>query len=159
MIEVLKRTSDALAGGMAGAALVALVEARTVFGATAGANAPTLPELFVADMAVLAPMAIVVGLATASAHLFVEPGLPKPLTSHLGRARREPVLTRSRTAAMWPLAIGVALAWTVASAHIARAGLAHGSPIASGLSLAVSSMALSKPASDSMPTWRTNSRS
>ncbi len=141
MNEELKRSSHALAGGMIGAIVVAAVEARAALAQATGTYTPTLPQLFFADMSVLAPLAIVLSLIVASLHLFLEPGLPRTPFEHLARVREEPVLTRSRTAALWPLAVMVGFAWTLASAHLARAGLAHGGPIASGLELAVASVA------------------
>src|SRR5512140_2766099 len=127
---------------MVGAIVVAAVEARAAMAQATGTFTPTLPQLFFADMSVLAPLAIVLSLSVAAAHLFLEPGVPCSPLVHLARVRDEPVLTRSRTAAMWPLAVLVGFAWTLLSAHLARAGLAHGGPIASGFELAVASMAI-----------------
>lgn len=142
MIEELKRSSLALAGGMTGAVVVAAVEARAALAQTSGTFTPTLPQLFFADMSVLAPLAVMLSLAVATAHLYLEPGAPRSPGEHLARVRAEPVLVRSRTAALWPLGVLAFFAWTVSSAHLARAALAQGRPLSSGFELAVDSVAL-----------------
>jgi choline-sulfatase len=142
VIEELKRMALALGGGAAGAAAVAAVESRSVVSAASGAHAPTMIQLFLADLGVLLPLAVGVALAVAIVHLFLEPDRPRSLGEHAARVRAEPVFARSRKAALWPLTIAVAFAWTIATAHLARAGLATETPLAAGLATAVGAMAL-----------------
>jgi arylsulfatase A-like enzyme len=77
----------------------------------------------------------------AAASLFLEPGRPLAPSERIAAARAEPVLARSRTAALALLAGVVATTWLVTTAHLARHTLADGAPLASGGALAVSSVA------------------
>jgi arylsulfatase A-like enzyme len=129
----------ALAGAEAATALVALVEASAA-GAAGGAN--PIVEVALADAAVLAPLAASVGVLSAGVSLFLEPTRAKTPFEHATTVRGTPVLLRSRNAALAPLVIACGLAWCVGTAHIARALLAYGAPVASGAALAVTSMAL-----------------
>jgi arylsulfatase A-like enzyme len=133
------RTVFALVGAALGALAVALAEARPLEGA--GAHAPGYAALLAADMGVLAPLAMVVGAAVAVAALFLTPGEAVSPVDVAAELRAEPVLARSRTAAMAPLAFVMGTAWVVVTAHAARHALAQGSPMAAGGALAVSSTA------------------
>ena len=135
----LHRLIAAMAGACFGAGLVALLEARVAQAAETGSHAPAFGALLAADVAVLAPIAIGVGAALAATAIFLEPGRPQTFGEHFARLRREPVLTRSRTAAMAPLAILAAFGWTLTIAHLGRHTLAHGAPAASGVELATTS--------------------
>jgi choline-sulfatase len=132
----------ALAGGATAAELVALVEARATADANSGAHAPTYGALFMGDLGVLLPLALIISAAVAAASLFLEPRHARSLPEHAERIRAQPVLHRSRTAAMLPLATAAALTWCVGTAHVARDLLAQGSPITAGVSLAVASGAI-----------------
>jgi len=131
----------ALAGALAAAALVALVEAGTA-GASAGAHEPPFGGLMLADLGVLVPVAIVVGGLVALVSMFFEPARAKSPWEHAGAVRGAPVLLRSRNAALAPLAILGGMGWCVVSAYLARGMLAGGVPIAVGATLAAASMGL-----------------
>ena len=137
-----KRIAFALAGGVTGAEIIALFEARSAALAGTGARAPGFGALTLADLSVLVPVAIVVSLGVFAFHLYLEPDRARSLGEHLARLRDEPVLTRSRTAAIAPLLVLVGLAWCVGSAHVAQTILASGAATAAGLALAVSSLGI-----------------
>jgi choline-sulfatase len=126
-------------GAALGAIAVAFVESRPT--TADGLHAPGYSALAVADVGLLAPLAVVVGLAVAAVALFLSPAEvvgPMELAAEL---RAEPVLIRSRTAAMALLGSVAGCAWLVVTAETARRGLAEGSPMASGGALAVTSAA------------------
>ncbi|MGO9833884.1 MAG: sulfatase [Polyangiaceae bacterium] len=125
-------------GASFGALLVALSEARQVMLVDASQDA--FSGLVLAELGVLAPLAIALGAMVAAAALFLEPGAPQAPSERLAAARVEPVLARSRTAALAPLACGVATAWLLATATLARAALAEGPPRVAGFALAVQSV-------------------
>jgi len=131
----------ALMGSAFGAVAVALVEGREATAAVEGSHPPALGDVVMAEIGVLAPIALVIGAAVAAASLFLEPGRPLAPSERIAAARAEPVLTRSRTAALALLAGVVATTWLVTTAHVARRELADGAPHASGGALAVSSVA------------------
>jgi choline-sulfatase len=130
-----------LLGSFFGAFLVAVVEARQAAHEVAGSHAPGVGSLVLADFGVLAPIAAAVGLAVSAVSLFLEPGRPLAPTQRIARLRAEPVLARSRTAAMALLAGGVASAWLVATARTAAGLVGVGAPAAAGAALAVTSLA------------------
>lgn len=129
MIGSAKRMIAAMAGAIVGAGLVAFVEARA-----ARASAPTesYASLVAADFGVLAPLAVVLGIAFSCAHMLVEPGDALTPGAHLQALRTAPIMTRTRTAAAIPLAILAAFGVMVALANVARARLAVGAPAESG---------------------------
>jgi arylsulfatase A-like enzyme len=131
----------ALMGAAFGAVAVALVEGREAAAAVEGSHPPALGAVVLAEIGVLAPMALVIGAAVAAASLFLEPGRPLAPSERIAAARAEPVLARSRTAALALLTGVVATTWLVTTAHVARRALADGAPLASGGALAVSSVA------------------
>ncbi len=135
-----KRGIVALSGGAFGALLVALVEARSC--ALAGAaRGPSFGALLLADVGVVAPVALVVSAAVAIGFQFLEPTGVRSLREHVWALREAEVLTRSRVAAMAPLAVLVALGWLIGAAHLARVLLARGAPSAVGVELAGGAMA------------------
>jgi choline-sulfatase len=141
VIHWLKRLSLSLAGGIGAAALVALVEGRAAYGTgDVGAQAPSYGSLVLGDAAVLAPLALLVSFVVGVAAIFLEPDRAFAPQEHLARLREQPVLARSRIAAVLPLAILTVFAWCVASANLARAALSHGTPIEAGFGLAGSSL-------------------
>jgi choline-sulfatase len=135
----MSRILFALMGATFGAVLVALAEARETAGLAELHDAVTAVAL--ADLGVLMPLAVVVGGAVAAASLFLEPGRPLAPSERISRWRAEPVLARSRTAAIAPLAIAVATLWVVGMARAGREFLAEGTPFAAGTSLAAVSIA------------------
>jgi arylsulfatase A-like enzyme len=139
----MKRIAFALLGAAVTSVVVALVEARTAqIAVGAGAGAPSYVALAMADAGVLAPVAVAVAVAMGAFTIFLEPDRARAPSEYLQRLRAEPVLTRSRTAALVPLSIVGAFVWCVTTAHMAEVALAKGAPLASGLGLAASSMAV-----------------
>jgi choline-sulfatase len=134
----IKRTAFALLGATVTTAVVAAVEARAsaVSQGAATSHGPSLLTLSLADIGVLAPLGLAIGLAVSVALLFLEPDRPRAPQEYLARLRAEPVLTRSRTAALAPLLVLAALVWCVAMAHLGRTALSQGAPWAAGLLLA-----------------------
>ncbi len=140
----LSRVVFALTGAAFGALAVALSECREAVAAAAldaEAHPPPFASLVLADLGVLAPLALAVGAAVAAASLFLEPGVPLAPTERLARLRAEPVLARSRTAALALLSPVAACAWLVVAAQTGRRLLADGAAPAAGMALAVSTLA------------------
>jgi arylsulfatase A-like enzyme len=128
------------AGALLGSAAVALFEARVALQAQGPVEPRPLFDLALADLGVLAPMALGVGVVVAAVSLFLEPDRPISPVERLAALRALPVLVRSRVAALAPLVAIAATAWLVAVAHSARSILSRGLPIASGVALAVLSL-------------------
>jgi choline-sulfatase len=129
----------ALTGAVFGAIIVALAEAREA--ALAVPHPPPFSALALAELGVLAPIAAGVGLTVSIASLFLEPGRPLAPSERIAAARAEPVLARSRTAALAPLACMVMTAWLVITAQVGRTALGRWAPMAAGLVLALTSVA------------------
>jgi hypothetical protein len=126
-------------GAAFGGIAVALAEARPT--SAEGANAPPFTTVALADVGVLAPLALAIGAGVALAALFMSPRVAVGPVEIAETLRSEPVLARSRTAALALLSGCVATAWLIVSANTARAALATGSPLPSGTALAVTSLA------------------
>lgn len=141
MARAFSRIVFALMGAAFGALAVALVEGRETAAAVEGSHPPALASVVLGEIGVLAPIALAIGVAVAAAALFLEPGRSLAPSERIAAARAEPVLARSRTAALAFLAGVVATIWLVTTAHVARRALAEGAPLASGGALAVSSLA------------------
>jgi arylsulfatase A-like enzyme len=129
-----------LVGAVLAAVAVALAEARSPETATE-AHPPGFADIALADVGVLAPLALAVGAAVALAALFVSPSRSLGPVELAAKLREEPVLGRSRTAAMTLLAGLLTTAWLVVTAQGARRALAVASPMTAGASLAVTSVA------------------
>src|SRR5258708_30131730 len=99
----MSRTLFALMGAVFGALVVAVAEAGEWAGLAELHDAVTAVAL--ADLGVLTPLALIVGGAVAAASLLLEPGGPVAPSERIARWRAEPVLARSRTAAIAPLAV------------------------------------------------------
>ncbi|HEX7665165.1 MAG TPA: sulfatase-like hydrolase/transferase, partial [Polyangiaceae bacterium] len=93
------------------------------------------------EIGVLVPLAFFVAFAVALFDLFLLPDEPRSIRQHFAALRAEPVLARSHTAAMAPLAILSFTVWTIANAHLARALLAEGGAAEAGIELALASLA------------------
>ncbi|HEY3822822.1 MAG TPA: sulfatase-like hydrolase/transferase [Polyangiaceae bacterium] len=130
-----------LAGAAIGATAVALVEARPSAASAADAHGPGFGTLALADLGVLAPLAMGIGLGVAALALFLSPEAAVGPVELAATLRAEPVLARSRTAAMALLGFGVATAWLVVTAQIGRGVLAEGSPTKAGWVLGLTSTA------------------
>jgi arylsulfatase A-like enzyme len=135
----MSRILFALMGAVFGALLVALAEAREA--AALADLHEGVAALTLADLGVLTPLALLVGIAVVVASFVLEPDGPVPPSERIAALRAEPVLARSRTAAIAPLAVAVAAAWVVGMAHAGRVLLAQGSPVTAGAELAVASIA------------------
>jgi choline-sulfatase len=139
MIARGKRLVCSLAGAGGAALLVAWVESRE---ATENlAHGPLLRDVFDAELGVILPCALVIGLVVGAACLFLEPTRPKAPQEYVAALRSQPMLTRARTAALVPLAVLASFAWCVTSAHVARHVLASGTSMGAGTELGVASMA------------------
>jgi len=138
-----KRLAFALFGAALTSVVVALVEARAVRTmAGASVSTPSYLALAGADIGILAPLALGVALFVGVCSIFLAPDRARSPGEYLERLRAEPVLTRSRTAALVPLSIVGAFVWCVASAHLAAGAFAVGTPITAGLDVALSSTAV-----------------
>ncbi|MGH7438084.1 MAG: sulfatase [Polyangiaceae bacterium] len=135
----LSRILFALMGAAFGAVLVSFAEARDA-AALAGLH-DGATRLALADVGVIAPLAFLLGMAVALASLFLEPTGPVSPSERIAELRSEPVLARSRTAAIAPLAVLVAAAWVIGTAQAGRILLAEGSPATAGAALAATSVA------------------
>ncbi|MGH7282256.1 MAG: sulfatase-like hydrolase/transferase [Polyangiaceae bacterium] len=139
MRAALGRIAVALGGAVGASFVVALVEAQSC---AATAARPALAMTLLSDeVGVLAPLAAFVGLAVALFDLFLFPAEPRSIRQHFAKLRAEPVLVRSRTAAVAPLAVLSITAWTIASAQIARSILSEGRPAEAGIEIALASLA------------------
>ena len=121
--EALRRVVQSLAGGMAGSAAIALVEALWASSA-AGATKPAFSQLFLACLGVLAPIGLGVSLLAGAAAMFLEPAEPPRLSVWVGRLRRFAVGRQADVAAFAPVTVVGAFLWTTATAHLARGVLA-----------------------------------
>ncbi|MGD0675336.1 MAG: sulfatase [Polyangiaceae bacterium] len=137
----MERVLLALMGAGVGALFVSMAESRRAW-VDAGERPFGAWRLIFAELGVLGPVAMSVGLAVALLSLFLEPGRPSSPAEHLAAARTAPVLARSRMAALAPLAFLAVTAWLVATAQAARVLLARAAPMSAGLALAVTSLAM-----------------
>ncbi len=128
------------AGAVAGALVVALFETRTIANAEGSAGGLDTSSLLLGDLGVLVPLALAVSGAVSAALLFLEPGGAVSPADYLARLREQPILARSRSAALAPLASMAATVWLVAIAGIGRRELDHGAPWEAGGVLAVTSV-------------------
>ncbi len=141
MARLASRVLFALAGAVFGALVVSFAEAHAALLLVSESRAPSFATMVLAELGVLAPVAIAVGLSVVATSLFLEPDRPIAPSERIADARSEPVLARSRTAALAPLACLVATAWLVIAAQMARVALARWAPMAAGGVLAVTSVA------------------
>jgi choline-sulfatase len=139
--RIVSRVFFALAGAVFGAFVVSLAEAHSALLTLPEYRAPSFQSMVLAELGILTPLAALVGLLAAVVSIFFEPARPLAPSERLARARSEPVLARSRTAAFAPLACLVAALWLVVSAQMGRATLAQWAPMAAGGVLAMASLA------------------
>lgn len=133
-----RRVAGSLFGASFALALVAYVEAI----ALRGAARESVSRIVLVIWGLLAPLSVLIGGAVAAAALYLDPSGPTGPRALAAEIRAEPVLTRSRTAALAPLLVVGAGAWLVAVSHLARALLARGQPAAVGAELAFGGLAL-----------------
>jgi arylsulfatase A-like enzyme len=136
LTRALGRIVFSLMGSAFGAAVVAVTEGREAVAADGGHSADAA-AVVLADLGVLAPLALVVGAAVGVVALFFEPERAISPAERVATARAEPVLTRSRTASLALLAGVLSAVWLVVTAQCARAALGHDAPMVSGGSLGV----------------------
>lgn len=141
MLRAVLRIVLAASGAAFAAFIVAFLEALTVSSAVADAGEKPVPDvagLFKADLGLLSPVALVVGGGLGV--LVVMLRLDNPL-GFLGRLRDGDLAARLRAAAGLPLGIVAAFLWTVAAAHVAKAGMESGKPVEAGLSIGIGAVA------------------
>lgn len=123
-----------LAGGSVGGLIVSVVESRGIVAA-----APS-PESFYRvasiEVGVIHPVALAIAAIVVIMSLLWEPSRPHSLDEHFAAIRAEQLFVRVRYAALAPLVVLAAFAWSVAVSHSAVA-LAGGSPRVVGLELAL----------------------
>jgi choline-sulfatase len=137
LLRVLLRLLIAAGGAALAALFVAVFEARAVVAAAGEAGEQPLPDfvpLYFADLGLLCPTAIGIGAGVGA--LFVVLGIERPLAI-LASLRAGPVPERLRAASALPIGILTAFAWCVATAHVAKLGMASGKPAEAGLSIAM----------------------
>ena len=134
----LRRVAGAAFGASFALAVVAYVEAM----ALGSAAREPLSRVALVLWGLVAPLGLGIGGAVGAAALFLDPHGPTGPRAFAAHVRAEPVLSRSRTAALAPLLVFGAGAWLAAVAHLARSLLARGQPVAVGAELAFGSLAL-----------------
>jgi len=137
---IVRRLFLCLGGGALGSILVAVLEARR-----AGSMDPELPPagaLFLADLGLLFPLALLVGLLVAAASFFFEPRELSSPSELLHAVQSTPVLARSRTAAIAPLVVFATFLLIVLGAHMGKARLSEGKPTEAGVLLGTFTLAL-----------------
>lgn len=144
LVRALLRVLHAVCGAAAAGVVVAALEARAVATSSLEAGTEAPPPLLVAlaDLGVLAPVVALVAVMVAVATVVVEPEGPRSPIDYLVALRGGSVIERLRAAAACPLAVFATFAWCVGSAHLARVGLAVGTPLDAGLTVAVGSVLL-----------------
>ena len=135
------RALYSLTGSLLGAAVVSLVEACVAMKAGGPPGMRSLVGLAGAELGVLTPAAMIAGGFVAAVSIFVEPRGPRSPAEHLEAIRGEPVLARSRAAALAPLVCIAGVTWLVMAAHAGQWFLSRGAPLASGVALAGVSVA------------------
>ncbi|MDP9152367.1 MAG: hypothetical protein M3O36_20770, partial [Myxococcota bacterium] len=140
MAKSIGRVVFALVGAFFGTCIVGLAEARAAASAT-GSTGPELAAIALAEVGVLAPLALAIGMVVAAAGLFLEPSSSVSLRERLARLRGQPADVRARAAAVTLLGCGVATAWLIATAQGAGVALERGAPMATGAALALNSLA------------------
>jgi arylsulfatase A-like enzyme len=135
------RVVFALMGSAFGAIVVSMAEGREAAAAAAGGHGVDARAVVLADIGVLAPLAVVVGVAVAVVALFLEPDRPVSPGERIATVRAEPVLARSRAASIALLTGVMAAGWLVATAQSARGALSHDAPNAAGGALSVVTLA------------------
>jgi arylsulfatase A-like enzyme len=123
-----------------GAAALDATWARAAAGDGRGARTSAI---FLADLGVIAPTAVVVGLLAGAASLVVSPSGPPSVQRFVAAIRVRAIGNRAAAAAFVPLLVLGAFAWTTVSAHVARALLsADVRPALSGVAIACATVAL-----------------
>ncbi len=140
VLGLLRRAALSVGGSALGAVAVAAFEARRA--ASLDHELPPPGTLFLADLGLLAPLALLIGLLVTLATALFEPGPLRSPREHLRDLRDVGVLARSRSAALVPLAVVAAFTLVVAAAHLGKARLAEGKPADAGILLGVETIAV-----------------
>jgi choline-sulfatase len=137
VFRALLRVVLALSGGAVAALLAAVLEARYVSASLAEADQAPVPfgAAALASAGLLAPLGLVVGAAVSAAALFFEPHAPRTPLGYLAPLRDGPPHVRVSAAAAAPLVVLAVFAWSIASAHLARALFGYASVQRVGLSM------------------------
>jgi arylsulfatase A-like enzyme len=135
------RVVFALMGSAFGAIVVAVAEGREAAAAAGGGHGVDVRAVVLADLGVLAPLALMVGVLVAMVALFLEPDRPVAPAERIAAVRAEPVLARSRAASIALLTGVTAAVWLVATAQSARGALSRDAPNAAGGALGVVTLA------------------
>ncbi len=100
-------------------------------------------SIYLADLGLIAPAALAVGLAAGLAGLLVDPSAPPSPRSLVAAIRVRAIGNRASAAAFVPLAVLGAFFWTTVDAHLARALLGvEVRPALAGVAMAVAAVAL-----------------
>ncbi len=146
-----RETGRALArgalGGAFAAALIAMFDARwsgaaRAAGPDSAAAHVAFPDMAVACLGVIAPLALVLSLGTAAAWRLLSPGRPASVPAWLAALRRQAAGRPADVAAFAPLVVLAGFAWSTSCAYLARAvmRLAVPPPLA-GLAVAAGGLA------------------
>src|SRR5262245_7577083 len=101
------------------------------------AGALRVASLVAADLGVIVPVALVIAGVVGLAAVVLAPDVARSPSEIAAAIRAEPVLSRSRTAALLPLVVLGAFAWAVAIAHVARDAFSAGTSAESGAFVAI----------------------
>jgi len=126
-------------GAALGAFVVAALEARKT--AAMDPSLPPFGSVMLADVGLLFPVTLAVGLAVLAASVFFEPDEVASPWEHREAIGRAPVLERSRTAAIAPLMVLATFALVVLAAHVGKVALSEGKPSESGVVLGALTLA------------------
>jgi arylsulfatase A-like enzyme len=130
----------ALGGSAVGVLLVALMEARVVIASASGAQEQQLPglgALILNELGLLAPIGLGIGASLGVLAILLQPRAADDLFRAFIAYRVGSVSDRARIATIVPIAVFGLFAWTLASAHLARIGMAAGRPAEAGLTIGV----------------------
>jgi arylsulfatase A-like enzyme len=122
--EVFGRLSRSVLGAAAGALGAAVLDAAWARAAAGEGRGRGGVEVYLADLGLIAPVAVAVGLAVGLAGLVVSPSAPLSPQSLVAAIRVRAIGNRAAAAAFVPLLVLGAFAWTTLCAHLTRALLA-----------------------------------
>ena len=123
-------------GATLGAVIVAMLEAHHAEQMATSEQSAGFVAIAEAALGILAPLALVVGVAIGAVDVVLDPAKARTPIARLVAMSAAPPSVRARAAVAGPLGVGIALVWCVAMAHVARGVLGRGSPQAAGKELA-----------------------
>jgi arylsulfatase A-like enzyme len=138
VLRALLRLLLALGGAAIATLLVAFVEARAVVAAAIEANEQVIPPLsglFLAELGILAPVALAIGGGVGVLLLILQPRPDAGLFARFQVLRERGGVEKLQVAAAVPVGIFAAFGWTVAAANVARVTMGAGKPAESGLAV------------------------